>query len=82
MAPVNSPANSIVILVTIGPDGKIYASTTNGLYVSAAFTAVKSEDKQFIKNYALMQNYPNPFNPATKIKYSIPKSGFVSPKSL
>ncbi len=78
--PVNSPANSIVILVTIGPDGKIYASTTNGLYVSAAFTAVKSEDKQFIKNYALMQNYPNPFNPATKIKYSIPKSGFVSLK--
>jgi parallel beta-helix repeat protein len=27
--------------------------------------------------YYLEQNYPNPFNPATKIKYSVPKSGNV-----
>jgi hypothetical protein len=30
--------------------------------------------------YILHQNYPNPFNPVTKIKYEIPKSGFVSLK--
>ncbi|TRZ53703.1 T9SS C-terminal target domain-containing protein [bacterium] len=27
--------------------------------------------------FVLSQNYPNPFNPVTKIKYDIPKSGFV-----
>jgi hypothetical protein len=30
------------------------------------------------KSYMLGQNYPNPFNPATNIKFSIHKTGFVS----
>ena len=30
--------------------------------------------------YELYQNYPNPFNPFTKIKFDIPKSGFVTLK--
>ncbi|MCB0720953.1 MAG: T9SS type A sorting domain-containing protein [Ignavibacteriae bacterium] len=30
--------------------------------------------------YELYQNYPNPFNPSTKIKFDIPKAGFVSLK--
>jgi hypothetical protein len=29
------------------------------------------------KKYALEQNYPNPFNPATNIKFSLAKSGYV-----
>ena len=28
--------------------------------------------------YNLMQNYPNPFNPSTRIKYALPKSGYVT----
>ena len=27
--------------------------------------------------YRLYQNYPNPFNPVTKIKYGLPKNGYV-----
>lgn len=30
--------------------------------------------------FELYQNYPNPFNPTTKIKFDIPKAGFVSLK--
>jgi len=30
--------------------------------------------------FALYQNYPNPFNPSTKIKFAVPKDGFVTLK--
>ncbi len=30
------------------------------------------------KIYNLTQNYPNPFNPVTKIRFQLPKNGFVS----
>ena len=32
------------------------------------------------KTYSLQQNYPNPFNPVTKIRFELPKSGFVTMK--
>ncbi|MFZ2322235.1 MAG: T9SS type A sorting domain-containing protein [Ignavibacteriaceae bacterium] len=33
-----------------------------------------------VTEYALDQNYPNPFNPSTKIKFQLPKDGFVTLK--
>jgi hypothetical protein len=41
-------------------------------------TTVRNEERGgVIPTYALYQNYPNPFNPATRIQFSIPKSGNV-----
>jgi hypothetical protein len=39
-----------------------------------------NEDPQFPSDYKLEQNYPNPFNPATTIKYSLRKAGYVTLK--
>jgi beta-xylosidase len=39
-----------------------------------------SQRSNFPLRYNLEQNYPNPFNPVSQIKYSVPKSGFVSIK--
>lgn len=34
-------------------------------------------NNSLVKKYTLYQNYPNPFNPVTKIKFNLPKNGFV-----
>lgn len=43
-------------------------------------TAVDHHNRVQPKTFALSQNFPNPFNPTTRIKYSIPKSGYLSLK--
>lgn len=49
--------------------------TTNGGTVS-----VKKLSVDFPNSFSLSQNYPNPFNAITKIKFDIPKTGFVTVK--
>ena len=43
-------------------------------------TGVLKLSDEVPKYYSLDQNYPDPFNPTTRIKYSIPKPGFVTLK--
>jgi hypothetical protein len=40
-------------------------------------TRINNNQTELPEVYSLGQNYPNPFNPATKIDFSIPKSGNV-----
>jgi hypothetical protein len=40
-------------------------------------TRINNNQTEIPEVYSLGQNYPNPFNPATKIDFSIPKSGNV-----
>lgn len=54
----------------VGKSGQIFKTTTGG-------TVFVNGNSQTIDSYFLSQNYPNPFNPETKIKFSIPKNGFV-----
>lgn len=58
----------------------------NGVIVETAVwdtippIGIKGISTEVPKTYSLDQNYPNPFNPATKIKFALPNSGFVSLK--
>ena len=38
---------------------------------------IKTISTEIPERFSLSQNYPNPFNPSTKIRYDLPKNGFV-----
>ncbi|NOS85870.1 MAG: T9SS type A sorting domain-containing protein [Ignavibacteria bacterium] len=47
------------------------------LVIKFGFIDGINETVEIPNTYRLYQNYPNPFNPVTKIKYGLPKNGYV-----
>jgi hypothetical protein len=62
----NKPPNAIIDGIRITTQWEDIPSAINDPLIATANT------------YVLEQNYPNPFNPSTKIRFSLPKSEYVS----
>jgi photosystem II stability/assembly factor-like uncharacterized protein len=80
--PTSGIINSLGSIDSIAQNGKYYiiaATYGRGFWMRE----ISGDDPIGVINnsypvaYSLSQNYPNPFNPATKIDYSIAKSGIV-----
>jgi hypothetical protein len=58
-----------------GNNGCIMKTTDGGGQI---FTGINHTSSIVPQTFLLYQNYPNPFNPATKIRFSLPKSSFAT----
>lgn len=71
--------NNIFIAINYTDPPNPYADTIV-IYKYSQTVGVNPFGNELVKDYYVSQNYPNPFNPNTNIKFSIPKSGYVSLK--
>lgn len=60
------------------PGSSVYQIWAANIDISAI--GINQISSEIPAGFVLSQNYPNPFNPQTKIRYSIPKSSYVSLK--
>jgi hypothetical protein len=55
--------------------GSVLANNVANWKLTTGITQLNGNIPEF---YSLHQNYPNPFNPVTKIKFNLPKEGYVT----
>ena len=73
--------DSMVIKWTNGAVDRSFNIAANGRYTAlegSGIIGITPVGTEVPDNYSLYQNYPNPFNPSTTIKFSVPKSDFVT----
>lgn len=73
----NLPNGTYNIEVTTYNQVGKFSGFGNGKTVTINSTSNEEQPDQ-IESFKLFQNYPNPFNPATKIKYQLPRSSYVT----
>jgi len=82
LSQLSLPASSGVYALSSVTGFNSYAcwAGTQGGKIYRFISMLENDPKNLIipDKYILLQNYPNPFNPSTTIKYSLPKSSFVS----
>jgi hypothetical protein len=78
--PIETADSSIIYNITFPDSLHGFGVGRDGVIINYKLPLINSSGnlKDMVsQGYNLQQNYPNPFNPVTKIKYSMPKDGFI-----
>lgn len=65
--------NSVAALLSLSDQAAAFYNSSFG----GTPIGLHSISSEVPKKYSLSQNYPNPFNPVTKLRFELPKSGFI-----